>query len=694
MIVSLVVPQGMWAQTEVTESYNFYDWAVTAKTDSKPSIGQQVCKIGDNEDGAAVMAYTEKAYSLYSLDRFATSNSSKNYFLYFRYQLKNGKIQNTGLFCLAGKTAYFSILNLKDGDKIIFTTTNAPSFKSTNLSKESTPINIDDKVENNVEYTVNTTGKTNHVDLYFSAYQNITSITIKTTADEETIAAPTIKLTGVSNKDRIISITADKSNLGNTPKIYYTTNGEDPTKESAEYTEPFSISSTATIKAIAYISDNVVSEVTSQEVEAGTAITLLTPAFTQTAWNNGKATFRISDQSNILLAPAATIVCTSGNAENITSNTASLEPGTYTFHAEAEGYINSADVVLNVIADRDMTLAETLDYSAICSSYNNKVSKDGTVAYNDGKNNYYSFAYAATYDETAKDERLLTSDILQARSGYGLQNQMSGTKYIALTDIKAGQIIKFYGGCTGSNGFDIAPTETDKAITPSETIESVPAIEALQDGTIAFGIGRLSYISKIEIYNVANEVKKSIPATSHYASFSASFATAVPEGVSVYKAKAETDKVVLTKVDTEVIPANTGVILYSETEGEKTFNATTTEATADFSDNDLMATSLKANTTVPTEGNYYALFANKAAFGQLTNGMTISDNKAYLKGVEATEGNEAKTLNIVLGGETNAINNVKANATDEGVYFTIQGLKTATPTKGLYIHNGKKVIIK
>ena len=44
MIVSLVVPQGMWAQTEVTESYNFYDWAVTAKTDSKPSIGNKSAK--------------------------------------------------------------------------------------------------------------------------------------------------------------------------------------------------------------------------------------------------------------------------------------------------------------------------------------------------------------------------------------------------------------------------------------------------------------------------------------------------------------------------------------------------------------------------------------------------------------------------------------------------------------------------
>lgn len=46
--------------------------------------------------------------------------------------------------------------------------------------------------------------------------------------------------------------------------------------------------------------------------------------------------------------------------------------------------------------------------------------------------------------------------------------------------------------------------------------------------------------------------------------------------------------------------------------------------------------------------------------------------------------------------ETTAISNVNANEKNvkDGAYYTLQGIKVAKPTRGLYIHNGKKVIIK
>lgn len=46
--------------------------------------------------------------------------------------------------------------------------------------------------------------------------------------------------------------------------------------------------------------------------------------------------------------------------------------------------------------------------------------------------------------------------------------------------------------------------------------------------------------------------------------------------------------------------------------------------------------------------------------------------------------------------ETTAISNVNVNEKNvkDGAYYTLQGIKVAKPTRGLYIHNGKKVIIK
>ena len=40
------------------------------------------------------------------------------------------------------------------------------------------------------------------------------------------------------------------------------------------------------------------------------------------------------------------------------------------------------------------------------------------------------------------------------------------------------------------------------------------------------------------------------------------------------------------------------------------------------------------------------------------------------------------------------IQGVNVEKTAEGAWYTIQGVRVDQPTKGLYIHNGKKVVIK
>lgn len=187
-------------------------------------------------------------------------------------------------------------------------------------------------------------------------------------------------------------------------------------------------------------------------------------------------------------------------------------------------------------------------------------------------------------------------------------------------------------------------------------------------------------------------ITKTITSTK-LASFSAASNTTVPEGVSVYTAKVSGESVVLTKVETSVIPANTGVIVKSDAEGEKTFKVTVDGTEASFDGNELIATSVAENATVPTEGTYYALSASEAKFGVLTNGITLSGNKAYLA-APTTDGAKLATLNVVFGDETTGINTAAQKAEADGAYYTLQGVKTQKPAKGLYIHNGKKVVVK
>lgn len=81
---------------------------------------------------------------------------------------------------------------------------------------------------------------------------------------------------------------------------------------------------------------------------------------------------------------------------------------------------------------------------------------------------------------------------------------------------------------------------------------------------------------------------------------------------------------------------------------------------------------------------------------------TLAAHKAYLETSEdyATGAPQAgaPALKLIFGGEgegTTAINTVSKNpVVEDGVYYNLQGVAVKNPSKGLYILNGKKVIVK
>ncbi len=218
---------------------------------------------------------------------------------------------------------------------------------------------------------------------------------------------------------------------------------------------------------------------------------------------------------------------------------------------------------------------------------------------------------------------------------------------------------------------------------PSSTTEYA---EITDDDYTYNGIINSNVLSKVNVY----KPKSSSETSPLFASFSSTVEYPVPNDVSVYKAKVSGEYVVLTKVNTESIPANTGVILKKNADNENT----ATGADTSFDGNELIPTSVEANATVPTDGTYYALVAGEATFGVLKGGIILSSNKAYIKAPETAS--EAKTiLSIKFGDDTTGINAAKVKTAEaDNAYYTLQGVKTMKPAKGLYIHNGKKVIVK
>ena len=76
------------------------------------------------------------------------------------------------------------------------------------------------------------------------------------------------------------------------------------------------------------------------------------------------------------------------------------------------------------------------------------------------------------------------------------------------------------------------------------------------------------------------------------------------------------------------------------------------------------------------------------------NAGTIAAGKAYLP-ASAVPAASAPELAIVFDGQTTGIQGVEAQKqVENGVFYNLAGQRVAQPTKGLYIVNGKKVVVK
>lgn len=164
-----------------------------------------------------------------------------------------------------------------------------------------------------------------------------------------------------------------------------------------------------------------------------------------------------------------------------------------------------------------------------------------------------------------------------------------------------------------------------------------------------------------------------------------------PADVKVYTAKVNEAKsaVVLTEVPAGSVIAKGIPVLVGAEEGSYTFVASADEA-ATIENNDLKAA---AADTKGDGATIYALVEQngEAVFAPLKEGVAVSLGHAYL---ELPAASATRFYSIQFGGETTGINEVNAAAKADGAYYTLQGVKTSKAAKGIYIHNGKKVVIK
>lgn len=137
---------------------------------------------------------------------------------------------------------------------------------------------------------------------------------------------------------------------------------------------------------------------------------------------------------------------------------------------------------------------------------------------------------------------------------------------------------------------------------------------------------------------------------SNWASFCAPEDVELPEGVYAYIASSnDAETITVNKVDGNLVPANTGVLLYSETLPACHVTATTGAPALDG--NILQYTT--ARTARPASGSTYALNGDEGCFQQYT-GNYIPANKAYVHIPAAEPSSAPKRLRLVVEGTNTA----------------------------------------
>ena len=156
------------------------------------------------------------------------------------------------------------------------------------------------------------------------------------------------------------------------------------------------------------------------------------------------------------------------------------------------------------------------------------------------------------------------------------------------------------------------------------------------------------------------------------------------EGVVAYVVSSVTTTAANTTEVTQ-IPAKEGFLI-KKTVADVTSIEVPVIASAAAVSNKLVGTTVE----IPIDPDNYVLSDGK--FVKCLGG-TLPANKAYLPSTEVPTSADAKGIAIVFDGNTTGINEVQKAETD-GAIYNLSGMRVSKTQKGVYIMNGRKVIVK
>ena len=297
-----------------------------------------------------------------------------------------------------------------------------------------------------------------------------------------------------------------------------------------------------------------------------------------------------------------------------------------------------------------------------------------------------------------KYKKTLTSESTENISG-DFSSVMSNFRLTKIVDVEKTYV--YYKGDVTENQLNEATEANADATTIANGSWDSAELTSTKDNlqVIYDEILKASRYITVNLTSTSKEIDtllKGIDDSQTIGTFSAPWATIVPEGVTAYYAKQKYDGgiVSLTPVESNILPANQGVILI----GDVGVNSVKFELAeegvegADLSENTF---SNSAKGPVVMEGNDYILAKGGQGIGfyHATPGSTLKQGKAFFR---LPVGASALSLVLKFGGNTTDIDIIGTDMdnVDEPI-FDIYGRQVTQILKGrVYIKNGKKFIAK
>ena len=292
------------------------------------------------------------------------------------------------------------------------------------------------------------------------------------------------------------------------------------------------------------------------------------------------------------------------------------------------------------------------------------------------------------------NNQFVAGDLNITYDGMAFNASCAGTMYVAFRTPSsdsnyASRTFTIYFNGTAQTG-DAAQSYTNRSIYVVKHTSTTSGTFATKWSNGAIEIIAVLFVPTNDSATDTKEVNISNAGVATFSS--ARSYTIAGTGLKAYKVSEVTaSKATLTDIG-NIIPAYTGVVLAGD---EGTYTLTTTSESATVSSNSLVAN--VGEYALPADdgnGNYnYVLTTD--GFKHSSGSGTLAANKAFLRTTTNVTTPGAPGFTLDFGTGTTGITEIEksVNAGNEAV-FNLNGQRVAQPKKGLYIVNGKKVIIK